>query len=263
MIKRIIYKFAKPRLNIIKTIILNFSTLPFRQAIKLPILLIGNWNLRALEGEIILPDFSSKTKRIRIGQNLAGYVTAPIGTLTILKGAKLILHSNVKIAQGVHICLYQNAELAIESDALLGDNVKIICCNKISIGKYTDITWECQILDFGTHYIEDLRTKEIHNIFKTVKIGDYCWIGNRTTIMPGTKIPNNIIVASNSLLNKDYNLQGIQSYSLLGGIPAKFIRGDVFRLRDSDNERFLNNYFLKTKANHIDSNKLPVNEHSR
>lgn len=81
--------------------------------------------------------------------------------------------------------------------------------------------------------------------------------------MPGTKIPNNIIVASNSLLNKDYNLQGIQSYSLLGGIPAKFIRGDVFRLRDSDNERFLNNYFLKTKANHIDSNKLPVNEHSR
>lgn len=263
MIRQIIYKLTKPRVNIIKTIILNFSTLPFKQAIRLPILLVGNWNLRSLEGNIILPDNHTNNKRIKIGVNYAGYVTAPVGTLTLQKGSKLILHKNVKISQGVHLCLYSNAELSLGAYSSLGDNVKIICSNKINIGMHTGVTWECQVLDFGTHYIEDLENKEIHNIYQSVEIGDYCWIGNRTTIMPGSRIPNDTIVASNSLLNKDYCHQGIEPFSLLGGIPVKLIRTNIFRLRDINNEIYLNKYFLDTKSAYINSKNLPIDEYKQ
>jgi len=64
---------------------------------------------------------------------------------------------------------------------------------------------------------------------KPVKIGDYCWIGNRSTIMPGTVLPERVIVAANSLLNKDYIEKGILPFSVIGGMPAKLLNTDIER----------------------------------
>ena len=58
--------------------------------------------------------------------------------------------------------------------------------------------------------------------------------------MPGTKLPDRVIVTSNSLLNKDYT-SSIPSYSLIGGIPAKLLRTNVRRIYELDRERDLLN----------------------
>lgn len=61
------------------------------------------------------------------------------------------------------------------------------------------------------------------SIFDTIKgdtiIGNDVWIGDYVTIMPGIKIGNGVIIATNSHVVKD-----VPSYCVIGGNPAKIIR---------------------------------------
>ncbi len=50
-------------------------------------------------------------------------------------------------------------------------------------------------------------------------IGNDVWIGQYSTIMPGVKIGDGSIIASNSTVVKD-----VEPYSIVGGNPAKFIK---------------------------------------
>ena len=54
-----------------------------------------------------------------------------------------------------------------------------------------------------------LETKEIH-------IGEGCWIGEKSTILPGVSLGKRCIVAAGSVVTKSFG-----DYILLGGIPAK------------------------------------------
>ena len=68
-----------------------------------------------------------------------------------------------------------------------------------------------------------------YSMSKPVSIGNFSWIGNRSTIGPGAKLPDYTIVASNSFVNKDFS-------SLIGGIPAKLIREGWTRVWDTKRE---------------------------
>lgn len=108
---------------------------------------------------------------------------------------------------------------------------------RIILGEHTGLTWECQLTDFGSHFVQQI-DGSVPTIFKEVCIGDYCWIGNRTTVQPGTRLPNRTIVASNSLLNKDYT-RTLAPHSLIGGMPARLLREGLTRIYDVEEERAL------------------------
>ena len=89
---------------------------------------------------------------------------------------------------------------------------------------------------------------------KPIKIGCRNWIGNHTTIMKGTQTPNDCIIASNSLLNKDY---GSRSNVMIAGTPAKIIGEGMARIYDVNNEFLLDQLFkLDTSLNFINSEQL-------
>lgn len=50
-------------------------------------------------------------------------------------------------------------------------------------------------------------------------VGNDVWIGNSVTIMPGIKIGDGSIIATNSVVTKD-----VEPYSIVGGNPAQLIR---------------------------------------
>lgn len=246
MIERIISyletKCSLKKVNLIKTLYINFRVLPFYQALKFPIYIYGKWDLRYLGGNVII-NTPIKRGMIKFGVNLAGYVIADKGSILMHEGARFIFNGQANICQGSSIVIHRNAMFELGDCVNIGDNVKIICYCRIFIGCKTGITWESQVTDFNFHFIENMNRKEIFNLLRPIEIGEYCWIGNRTTIMPGTKLPNRTIVASNSLLNKDYTLIGIEPYSLLGGIPAKLLKKGVKRIYSKENEQLLMNYF--------------------
>ncbi len=50
-------------------------------------------------------------------------------------------------------------------------------------------------------------------------IGNDVWIGHNATVMPGVKIDDGAVVATNATVTKD-----VEPYSIVGGNPAKIIR---------------------------------------
>ncbi len=63
-------------------------------------------------------------------------------------------------------------------------------------------------------------TEQYKDTFKfgPIKIGDNCFIGHRSIMLPNVKIGDNVIVAAGSVVNKS-----IPSGEVWGGIPARFI----------------------------------------
>lgn len=89
----------------------------------------------------------------------------------------------------------------------------------ITLGNHVYITREVLFVthDGGTLLFRD-KIPDLE-ITAPIVVGDYVYIGVRSIILPGVKIGNNCIVAAGSVVTKD-----IEDNSVVGGIPAKFIK---------------------------------------
>ncbi len=154
MIDKIFRKFeswqSTPGLSIWRTIYFNLRTLPFKQAIKMPIRIYGKIKFASLEGSVQLP---VPNTRLKIGFNYAGYRNTVPGRIHLLPGSKFVLYPNVKVSQGVNITCKDGAVLEMKEDSSLGDGADVICYKHIAIGHHSDVTWGCQLMDFNSHYI--------------------------------------------------------------------------------------------------------------
>ena len=73
--------------------------------------------------------------------------------------------------------------------------------------------------DGGVGVLRNLYPKYANiDLFAPIVIGNNVFIGINTTILPGTKIEDNVIIGANSLVKGE-----IKSNSVYAGVPAKFI----------------------------------------
>ncbi|WP_299396354.1 acyltransferase [uncultured Gelidibacter sp.] len=223
------------RISIIKTLFLNFTKLPWHQAIKLPIILSNNTYFYDLSGRIKIEGIVS-TGMIRLG--FLGEDTKVWHDNKILLKimGTLIFKGKVNLGVGVSIQIQPEAELIFGSNILMNYNSKIICYEYIEIGANSRFAWDCQLIDTDLHFIKNKKTGELSKRNSPIKIGENNWIGNRVSIMKGTVTPNYCIIASLSLCNKNYD---IPNYSLIAGTPAKLIKTDVYRVLEEEEAQII------------------------
>jgi acetyltransferase-like isoleucine patch superfamily enzyme len=114
-------------------------------------------------------------------------------------------------------------ELIIGNNTNIEQNVHIICHNRIHIGSNVSITGNCTIVD-TTHPYEDVDDPlkigaRILDDDASVEIGDGCFIGFGSMILPNVKIGEYTIIGANSVVTKD-----IPSYCVAVGNPAKVLK---------------------------------------
>lgn len=97
----------------------------------------------------------------------------------------------------------------------------IICHEKISFGENTLISWKNLIMDTDFHHV--IKNGEVVNHPKEIRIGDHVWGGCRCTILKGSVIPSNSIVAAGSLITKCFLKENI----VLGCKSAAVLAEDV------------------------------------
>lgn len=226
--------------NILKTILFNFNLLPFNQAIYMPIFLYGRISLNRMSGSVTVALLRPGTVTIGLTDSRTFGRDTSRKTMINVAGC-LTFGRGVLISNGTQIHVKEGATLTIGDNLVVGPLSKICCENSISIGNTVNMSWESQIFDTDFHYMVD-SNNTVRRLGSPVVIGNHVWIGNRVTINKGSKIPSWAIVASNSLVNKDYSQY---AGGILAGCPAKYIASSKKRIFSYSEEKRLNEYFLE------------------
>ena len=231
--------YRKDGLNIYKTILVNFKLFPLKEALKFPIFVFGKLKIYHL-GTVIIesPIF---TGMIELGRNRDRF-KASAGSAMIDNRGIIIFKGAVHFSIDYGIYSQPTGRIEFGKFCFLGNNVKLYAYNKIVIGMGCSITSEVQIFDSGFHFMKNVETGEIGNIMGQVVIGNWCWIGNRTTIARKTILPDYSVVTSNSLVNKDFSME---KFPLIGGIPARKISNSLVRIFNREDENHLWAYFVE------------------
>lgn len=208
-----------------KIIYFNFYYLPFKQAIKLPILLY-NVRLKNIKGKLIIDSKEITTGMIQLGNKMISlyegrnnpFIWEHRG-VCCFKG-KCIIGNNSALSTG------KNGYIEFGNNIVMGAEVKIACYKSIIIGNETRIAWEVIIIDTDFHSTVEIESGQSSITTKDVKIGNNNWIGIRSLILKGTKTPDFCIIGANSLVNKEYD---VPIYSLIAGQPAKLVKQGIYR----------------------------------
>jgi acetyltransferase-like isoleucine patch superfamily enzyme len=205
-----------------KTVYFNFKYLPFKQAIKMPIFITWRTLLNRTKGKVIIHSEKIEPGMIRIGHARVGLFDKRTYKAVWEVEGEVNFIGGALIKYGAKIIVPKGAILNIGDKFRLTTNSFIICYKKISFGSNVIISWETTIMDTDFHKIMDLDGKVI-NSPREISIGDNVWIGTRVTILKGTRVENNNIIASNSLLNRP--IEG--SFQIIAGNPARVVRRDI------------------------------------
>ncbi len=237
------------KFNIFATIYLNFRLLSIKNAIKIPIFVYGHPKFWSLYGNVEFVNCKVKpglvklnwTKHTAGGPNNSGCPTElNIWGTIIFKGTCRIGSSN-------KICVGEHGILELGKECHIMTQCNITAYSSVVIGNNFLMAHRSQILDTNYHFVADLVNKRVKRHFNPIKIGNDCWLCNSSTIAGGAVLPNNTIVASNSLINKD--MANIPEYSIVGGLPAKLIATGYMRIYNQELERRIYHFFY----NNIDN----------
>lgn len=208
------------RVSWLKSFYLNFSRLPFKQACRLPIIVTRYTYFYSLSGNIKL-EAPARFAMVRIGFQ-GEDVAVPKNERTLLQiEGDWILGTAVRIGVGSIIRIEPDARLIMEDGVKIGAKCRIIAYDSITIGEYTDVSWECQLLDSDMHQIVGISDGAQIAMNTPVFIGKYNWIGTRSTILKGCSTPDYTTVGALSVCNKRYE---IPEYSIIAGQPADLIK---------------------------------------
>lgn len=162
--------------------------------------------------------------KLRIVPHIGG--NSPIVILMGLD-SKLHINGDFLIGNGVQISLSPSSILIIggkdkESDSGITCDTLIMVKKRIEIGKDFLCAWNVFISDSDWHQIGTQRSQN------DVLLGDHVWVANSCSILKGSQIGNNSIIASHSkVINKQFN-----DNTMIAGTPANVVKSSITWARD-------------------------------
>lgn len=206
-------------INWIKSFYYNFKLLPFRKAIKCPIIIAYNVKFKS-KGKFIL------NTKAYLGQISIGVIKIDMwednsSKTFITNFGTICFNGRVKFHPGAEIVTFKNANLIFGNRASIGANTKVICSQSISIGNDTQISWNSQVFDTDFHFLTNIRTNKVYKRKKRILIKDEVFIGNSCSIAKGTVLPQGTVVSCCSKVGGDFTNEG--DNLLIIGNPAKVV----------------------------------------
>ncbi len=213
------FDFWNILLSLPKTLRFNFHYFPLKTALKLPVFVSHRTFLRELHGKIMLPE-KVNTAMIKIGFGDVGHYDR--------KRSRSIWQVSGTVAFGGKASIGHGSKLSVRGNLTLGADFNmtaestIVCAHQISFGNDCLLSWDILIMDTDEHPIynqDGIRT----NPDKPILVGNHVWIGCKCTLLKGTEIPNNAIVAAGTLLTSAFSGEN----QVIGGNPPAVLKSGV------------------------------------
>ncbi|MCX6165088.1 MAG: DapH/DapD/GlmU-related protein [Ignavibacteriae bacterium] len=170
-----------------------------------------------LEGGNVINDYVYILEKVKLKKNTT------IGFRAVI--ANMEVGENSIIDCGVLCTGYGDGKIIIGDNTYIGINNILDWSNNITIGNFVHIAGPSTGIWTHSSVNMPLKNVELKNLISAeryrlpIKIEDNVYIGGNCTIYPGVTIKNHSIVAPNSVVNKD-----VEPYTMVGGVPAKFIK---------------------------------------
>jgi len=203
-----------------KSIYFNFKYLPFRQAIKIPIIVSKKVYLLHTGGKIIL-DCPIKSGMIHIGHGYVGIFDKKVSRTIWEVSGTVIFKGKANIGHGSKICV-MSGELILGNNFSITAESTIVTANSIKFGNDCILSWDILIMDTDFHKIKD-KSGKILNPPTPIIIGNKVWIGCRCLILKGTTIPDNSVIGANSFISKRLEKEN----AVYGGQPVRLLKEEI------------------------------------
>lgn len=128
----------------------------------------------------------------------------------------LVFEGRAFFGHGSRILVGGNGTLCVGDKFVNTAGISIICFLNIKIGRNVLTSWETLIMDTDFHKIRDLARIDGGIREKAVVIGNHVWIGCRATILKGTQILDDSVIAAGAVVSKKIESPSV----LIAGNPA-------------------------------------------
>lgn len=217
--------------SLIPSFIFCLKYLPFRQAIKLPIL-VRNIKLVQFKGTVEID-----SPKISFGMIKLGFLDSRLwpddGIIWCVEG-KVCFKGTAKIGAGSSIFVRNSGTLIFGDDFENTAKLKIMCCCLITIGKTVSVGWDGVIMDSSLHPLKQVDTKRAKKAYGPINIGDYNWFGLQCLIMHSVNTPLRCIFAGRTVVTRGGQYE---PYCVHGGSPVKVLSRGVYRDFEDDTIR--------------------------
>lgn len=195
--------------NLINSAIVGFRYLPFKQALKLPILVGYGVHIHGKGNILLSGECRPALVRIEKKSNIK------------LNGC-LEFQGRVHIKKGLACYIADQAQLIFGDQVSLQERNEINCIKKIAFGTGSLVSWGCIFLDSDFHPTYSRGGVRINNDSPII-IGEHVWIGCHSLVLKGSSIGHNSVVGAGSVVAGHITAGNC----IYAGIPAKLIRRDI------------------------------------
>lgn len=216
--------FCDLLLSVPKTVYFNFKVLPIKSAIKFPFVVSKDVKLQGVNRNSFIVNadkLPTASMRIGFGESLNARRESKRGLISIGKNGKIIVGKDLGLSQGC-ILIANEACITLGNHFRCSYSTTIDCYGEdISIGDDVVCGWNVTIRNGDGHRV--VVDGESHKSTKKISIGNHVWLCANATVLKGTNVGNNSVVAYGSLLTKTEDKENV----LYGGTPAKVIRHNI------------------------------------
>jgi acetyltransferase-like isoleucine patch superfamily enzyme len=204
-----------------KTILFNVHYFGLRRSLGFPVVLSHKVKLLRLRGSVTIAQHAP-----------IGGISIGFGHVGIFDKAKsrTIWENDGRVTFAGRACIGHGSRISVggHGDLYFGDKFEVSAESAIRCGKHITfgngclISWDVLIMDQDFHTILNSDRVPI-NPDADINIGERVWIGCRNTILKGTVIGSDSVIAAGSLIAGEF----LTPNQIIGGNPAHVLKSGI------------------------------------
>lgn len=144
---------------------------------------------------------------INLGFHLGGFRNKNDDTFMDIRG-QAVFNGYCSIGKGSKVIIDKKGRVEFGKNFNCTAGLNMECKKHVVFGDNCVLSWDITILDTDFHPIYDEHQKII-NPNKPIQIGNLVWIGYNSKILKGVIVPDNVVIASNTIVSKSISQSGI------------------------------------------------------
>ena len=198
------------RINIIKSLWFSIRFCGWAKGVKLPLVLAYGMKIRIdKSAQVLLPDSGRVIFRGK-------------GSWRMNAGSTIVFKGITRIDSGIRIFVNEKSSLILGNRFMTNGTCVFNVGKKMVFGDNVLFSDNSLIYDTDYHSIYD-ENGSVINYNRDVIVGNNVWFGNRTIILKGTTIGDNVVIGSGSVISGKL----LESNAIYAGVPAKLIKKGI------------------------------------